>query len=128
MTNAAEGFTNVVFDTTYWRIKAAAPAASGVDILVPNIYTYLLLYSGYSIANEKELQEVRHETTSEPGATTSGLMRPSLAGPRAENAAIPILPFSVSALSTTQSDCNGSAENLDISLSEIHWLLKLSHV
>ncbi len=85
--STALGF-RVPFLTSVSRRTAQQPATSGVAIDVPprymNLGSALTPQSRVSVASE-----LRVESMQVPGATTSGLMRPSRVGPRDENAAMP---------------------------------------
>ncbi len=70
----------------YSLMRAAAPAESGVDILVPPIHMYEELYSPHPVF---VATEDRVDSILVPGATRSGLYLPSNTGPLELKAAIP---------------------------------------
>src|SRR5687768_8718279 len=85
---AAVGFA--IFRTLrrYSRIRATAPAAKGVAMLVPPIWKYCLLAGKAAQAVLfAAIIEDRVESINVPGATTSGLSLLSRVGPRLLKAA-----------------------------------------
>jgi hypothetical protein len=65
------------------RSSPTAPAASGVAMLVPPMWKYFRLGGKAAHALLFSAMRVdRVDSTNVPGATTSGLMRPSDVGPR----------------------------------------------
>src|ERR1017187_10513897 len=88
LTSAGDGTALVCVLLENCTNPAAAPAACGPDMLVPPMNTYKSSIAVHAIAASFGAADDAAEAIQLPGATKSGLMRPSAHGPRLEKSHI----------------------------------------